>query len=642
MHRDSRVYRATLHSNTILGYHPRALPEYGSPSMFGFLKEFFSLLTPAQRKRLLRLQGLVVLMAFAEVVSIISMGPFMAVVGNMDRLQGNGRLATLYEWTGASSPQTFLMFMGAGVLCLLLIAALFSMFALWRLFTYGATIGAELSERLFDHYLHQPWLFHAGGSSSHLTNQIAQETNRVTNTIILPLMQMNAKLTLAFFILCAIFIYNPEVAMVGAGVFALAYYILYKTVRRKLAASGVEISQSQRQRFKLMSEGFGGIKDVLLLGRQQIFSERFSHASRTYARAYGRTQTLSQAPRYAIEAVAYGSIISLVLYLLAVYDGNAEAILSTLAVYAIAGFKLMPALQSSYQMISQVRGNVAALEAIRADLRESARNVVNDHDIDRDSGAAGPIDHPLETLKIERDIRLVNVTFRYPGKSVPALSDIDLTIPAKKVIGLVGATGSGKSTAIDMLLGLITPEKGELRVDSKKIDGTTTRVWQNTVGYVPQSIFLADATIRENIAFGLSPYRIDEAKVERAAALAHLDELLNDLSDGFDTRVGERGVQLSGGQRQRIGIARALYNDADVLILDEATSALDGITEKLIMEAIHDFSGSKTIVMIAHRLSTVRRCDCIYLMRNGEIIDSGSYDSLNSGNLVFREMAAHS
>jgi HlyD family secretion protein len=289
-------------------------------------------------------------------------------------------------------------------------------------------------------------------------------------------------------------------------------------------------------------------------------------------------------------------------------------------------------------MVSQVRGNIAALEAIRADLRESAKSAVEIFDADTASGMLAP----KQTLEFEREICLESVTFRYPGKTAPALSGVNLTIPAKQVIGLVGATGSGKSTAVDLLLVLITPDEGKLRVDGETIEDGNRRTWQNTVGYVPQSIFLADTSIRENIAFGLPASDIDEVKVRRAARLAHLDELLSGLSAGLDTRVGERGVQLSGGQRQRIGIARALYNDADILILDEATSAQDGITENLIMKAVHDFSGKKTIVMIAHRLSTVRRCDSIYLMHNGEIIDRGSFDELNRGNLVFREMAAHS
>lgn len=610
--------------------------------MFRFLKEFFSLLTPEQRRQLARLQILVVLMSFTEVVSIISMGPFMAVVGNIDRLQGDGQLAAIYDWTGVASPQAFLILMGVVVLCLLLVAAIFSMFALYRLFTYGATLGAELSGRLFDHYLHQPWLFHASGSSSNLTKRIAQESNRVTNSIIIPLMQMNAKLTLALVILCAMLIYNPRVALVGACIFGLAYFILYKTVRRKLSINGQIISETQGQRYKLMAEAFGGIKDVLLLGRQRTFSDRFAVANHRFANAFGLTQTLSQAPRYAIEAVAYGSVISLVLYLLAVYDGNAESILATLAVYALAGFKLMPALQSSYQMLSQIKGNLAALDVIGDDLRESARNATNVEAKATNQTSANLQAEAPNAMKLEHAIRLADVTFNYPGKSTSALAGINLGIDAKQVIGLVGATGSGKSTAIDMLLGLIRADQGNLLVDGQVIDDSNVRAWQNIVGYVPQSIFLADANIRENIAFGLPAGQIDNSKVEKAARLAHLDELLDELSDGLETRVGERGVQLSGGQRQRIGIARALYNDAEVLILDEATSALDGITEKLIMEAIHGFSGSKTIIMIAHRLSTVRPCDRIYVMRNGTIVDSGSFEELSYRNTVFREMAAHS
>jgi HlyD family secretion protein len=217
-----------------------------------------------------------------------------------------------------------------------------------------------------------------------------------------------------------------------------------------------------------------------------------------------------------------------------------------------------------------------------------------------------------------------------------------MTIGVNKVIGLVGASGSGKSTAIDILLGLIQPEKGELLIDGKPITKQQLRAWQNALGFVPQSIFLADSSIRENIAFGLPPELVDEEKVQRAATMAHLDELLAELPDGLNTRVGERGVQLSGGQRQRIGIARALYHDAEVLILDEATSALDGITEKLIMDAIHDFSGKKTIIMIAHRLTTVKQCDNIFMMSQGKVVDSGTFEELSAHNLVFQRMANHS
>jgi HlyD family secretion protein len=241
----------------------------------------------------------------------------------------------------------------------------------------------------------------------------------------------------------------------------------------------------------------------------------------------------------------------------------------------------------------------------------------------------------------ENDICLVDVNFCYPGKQKPALDGLNISISVNQVVGLVGASGSGKSTAIDILLGLIEPDQGYLAIDGKPVPADKKRAWQNSLGFVPQNIFLADASIRENIAFGLPPSQINEEDVQRATRMAHLDELVSDLPEGLDSRVGERGIQLSGGQRQRIGIARALYNDANVLVLDEATSALDGITEKLVMDAIHDFSGKKTIIMIAHRLSTVKQCDCIYLMDQGHIIDRGTYEELNRRNSIFQKMTQH-
>jgi HlyD family secretion protein len=376
----------------------------------------------------------------------------------------------------------------------------------------------------------------------------------------------------------------------------------------------------------------GGIKDVLLLGRQQDFIARFTGVSRRFARALGTTQAMSQVPRYAMELVAFGGVISLVLYLLAAHEGNLGAILPLLSMYALAGFKLLPAFQQIYTSLSQVRGNIAAFEAVRDDLHASATAVA-------DSEQSSP--EPRTYLAPQQSIELEHITFTYPGKVEPALRDVTVEIPANRVIGLVGASGSGKSTLIDVLLGLLRPQQGTLRVDGAPVSEEHLRSWQNSLGFVPQAIFLADSTIRENIAFGLPPESIDEDRVRRAATMAHLDELLEELPLGLETRVGERGVQLSGGQRQRIGIARALYDDADVLILDEATSALDGITERLIMDAIHDFSGKKTIIMIAHRLATVKQCDCIYLLANGQVVDQGSYDELNRRNAVFQRMAQH-
>ncbi len=594
--------------------------------MFSQLKELYSLLTDVQRKKLLRLQILVVLMAFAEIAGVVSIGPFMALVGDISQLQGEGRLADLYRATGLEDPREFLFWVGVSVLVVLAVAACISTFTIWRLSIYGAQVGAELGNRLFRYYMHQPWLFHASGSSSQLTNRIAQEAGRINGQIITPLMQMNAKVVMALFMALAIFLYNPLVAITGVLIFSGAYILLYKTVQRRLVRNGQHISEAQQMRFKLMGEGFGGIKDALLLGRQKFFTDRFQAECEKFAAAQGTTAALGQMPRYAMEFIAFGSVIFLVLYLLSARDGALGEILPVLSVYALAGFKLLPAFQQAYTGLSQIRGNLAAFDAVRDDLHASSLTV------EKSYAPTG------QRIAPKSEIRFDSVVFSYPGKEEPALKGVNITIPSNQVIGLVGASGSGKSTAIDLLLGLIQPQEGNLMIDGQPLTNERRRDWQDSLGFVPQSIFLADSSISENIAFGLPPEAIDEDKVNRAATMAHLDELLAELPQGLATTVGERGVQLSGGQRQRIGIARALYHDAEVLVLDEATSALDGITEKLIMDAIHDFSGKKTIIMIAHRLATVRKCDSIYLLQNGKVADHGSYQELSERNDLFKCM----
>lgn len=602
--------------------------------MLRTLKEIYYLLTADQRKKLLRLQILVALMAFAEIAGVVSIGPFMALVGDMSQLQEEGLFAQVYQASGASSPDQFLFWLGVSVLVLLTCAALVSMYTIYQLSMYGERVGAELSNRLFHYYMRQSWLFHASGSSSHLTKQIAVECSRVTGGIVNPLMLMNAKLVMAAFMAVTIFFYNPLVATTGLLIFSSAYFGLYRTVRHRLKANGKITSQTQHRRFKLMHEGFGGIKDALLLGRQQLFTERFDAASLKFARAQGVSKAISQVPRYAMELVAFSSIIFLVLYLLTSHRGNIGTILPILSVYALAGFKLLPALQQVYNSVSVIRANLAAFEALRDDLYLSEAPPLD--------SAVRPENVLNDVLRPSESIHLADVSFTYPGKEEPAVRGLNLVIPANSVIGLVGSSGSGKSTTIDLLLGLIKPDRGQVLIDGEPLTSNNLRAWQNSLGFVPQAIFLADSSIRENIAFGLPSTAIDEERIRHAIKMAHLEELIKELPNGLETCVGERGVQLSGGQRQRIGIARALYYDADVLVLDEATSALDGITEKLIMDAIHDFSGSKTIIMIAHRLATVKQCDCIYLMAEGRIVDEGSYQALVNRNTIFKRMVEHS
>lgn len=599
------------------------------------LRELYSLLTPLQRKRLARLQLLVVLMSIVEILGVVSIAPFMAIVGDMSRLEGNSAISTAYALSGAGDPVTFLIWAGLLVLVILSAATMLSMFTVWRLSIYGNQVGADVATRLYSYYLHQPWIFHTSSNSSQLTNQVAQECQRLTNAVIKPFMEMNAKLVLVILMVVAIVALNPQVAAVGLLVLLIAYFALYRTVRTRLIDNGQSITEAQQARFQLLNAGLGGIKDVLLLGRQETFVSRFGGASQRLASALGTTQALSRAPRYAMELLALGSVIGLVVFLLVTYDGDLGAILPILSIYALAGFKLLPAFQQIYLSLATIRGNIAAFEAIRDDLRRTLLEPAL-------SGPRPQLDTADTDLPRSQDgtrIRLEGVTFSYPSRSTPAVDDISMEIPSNATVGLVGPSGSGKSTLIDILLGLIEPNRGQLYIDEKALKPGRLSAWQQRVGFVPQAIYLLDGSVRENIAFGLPPDVIDETKILQAASLAHLDELLVELPSGLDTRVGERGVQLSGGQRQRIGIARALYDDADVLIFDEATSALDGVTEQSVMRAISDFAGRKTIVMIAHRLNTVKNCNLIYFMSAGRIIDQGTYDELSHRNPAFRKMA---
>lgn len=596
--------------------------------MFKMIRQLFSLLTPRQVRQFYILQLLVVIMAFTELVGIASIAPFMALVGDISLLEKEGMFAQLYQMSGISSPVDFLFYTGLAVLLVLTSSTVISMFTVWKLSLYAARVGTEIADRLYTHYMQQDWLFHSSGSSAHLTKQVSTEAIRVTDQIIQPLMLMNAKVVLAAFISVSILIYDPLIAVAGLLLFACAYFLLYRLVRKRLQVNGRNMSRVLTQRFRLMNEGFGGIKDVLLLNRRYDFVARFQKSGKIFARARGTNTAISQVPRYFMELIAFGAMISLVLLLIKLHEGNLGAVLPILAVYALASFKLLPALQQIYTGVAQIKGNAAAFEAIKDDLSKSLMT--------QQHAAKESMETPL---KLKQKISLNNITFNYPDKLTPAVNNLNMVIPANSVVGLVGASGSGKSTVIDVLLGLITPQQGDVYIDDTRITAENKRAWQDTLGFVPQNIYLSEGTIAENIAFGLPAKDIDLNQVYKALQLANLTELVEQLPSGIDTKVGERGVQLSGGQRQRIGIARALYHEADVLVFDEATSALDGITEKIIMEAIHKFSGQKTIIMIAHRLKTVQKCDIIYMMDEGKVIDQGTYNQLLASNLKFKEMA---
>ena len=598
--------------------------------MFNLIRDLLSLLSPYQRKRFYILQFLVILMTILEILGVASIIPFMALVGDMTQLQQDTFFAKFYQMSGINSEPQFVFILGICVLIMLFISMIISVFTIWGLSMFANKIGTEIADRLYTHYLKQDWLFHTSASSAQLTKKIATETMRVTTAILVPLVYLNSKIVLSLLMSISIFVYDPKVATIGLSIFAISYFFLFKGVRNRLNKNGIAISEVNEERYRLMNEGFGGIKDVLLMGRDNDFINRFNKTGKTLAYSQGTNVALAQAPRYFVELLAFGSMISLILYLIVSHNGNLGMILPIISVYAIGTIKLLPAFQQIYSSVAIIRANIPAFESIQKDLY--------------DSSLRGEMSKKVEEsyLRPKKQISLEKVRFTYPNKQEPALDGLSISIPINSVIGIVGPSGSGKSTLIDILLGLIEPDQGKLKIDNKIIDSKNCRSWQNTIGFVAQSIFLSEGSIAENIAFGIPNNEIDFKQVEYVLNLAHLTELTKSLKQGIYTKVGERGIQLSGGQRQRIGIARALYHRADVLVFDEATSSLDGITEKMIMEAIHNFSGQKTIILIAHRLKTVQKCHKIFFIDNGKVVDHGTYDELIDKNEQFKNMSMHS
>ena len=597
--------------------------------MFKILRQLFSILTVSQRNRFYKLQILMVVTALAEIVGVASIVPFMALIGDISLLAENQILSGFFHLSGLESERNFVFLLGLLVLFSLVFSALISMFTTWRLAMFATQTGTELSDRLYQYYLDRPWLFHIATSSAELTKKVANETGRVTSQILYPILQINARLVLAILMCVAMFSYDPKVAALGIVIVFIGYVALYRSVRKRLHINGLAISRVFEQRFRLMNEGFGGIRDVILSGKRDYFSGRFKDTGEVLATSQGLNTALAQVPRYLMELVAFGSMLSLVLYLMLVHDGELGLILPILSVYALAGMKLLPAFQQIYSRVAVIKGNISAFESVYYDLTKANASY----------GLAVTKRPQISGLTLEKSISLKNVCFTYPGSKQEILKGINISIPANTTTGIVGPSGAGKSTLLDVLLGLIKPDQGEFYIDEIQLSPDKVRLWQNSLGFVSQNLHLTDGTIAENVAFGIPPEDIDDKRVMSVLELARLASVLLNADKGLNTSVGERGVKLSGGQRQRLAIARALYHDPDVLIFDEATSALDGVTEKEIMDAIHQLNGQKTIILVAHRIRTVESCDQIVLIDNGIVAGGGTYTELLLKNENFQKLA---
>lgn len=568
------------------------------------------------------------LMALVEVLGIASIMPFMALVANPESLGTNKYLQGAYESTGAAGSNEFLIYLGIGVLGFLILSNAVSAFTMWLMLKFSNMRMHSLSERLLVKYLSQPYVFFLNRNTSELLKNVLPEVSRVVGGILIPAVQAFSRAIVVVFIVGLLLLVDPLLALSVVAVLGASYGLIYWLIRRRLAAIGRKSVEAATDRYRYAMEALGGIKDIKLFGRESAFVGRYSGPSRRAARYEAMGQAMALLPRYALEVIAFGGILVIVLYLLAT-RGEIGQVLPLIAVYAVAGYRLMPAMQQIFAASTQVRFNLPALDPLCKDLKDAPTEQA--YAIAKSDGIRLPFEHQIE---------LTNVRFAYPGSTTAVLHGLNLTIRVNSTIGLVGMTGAGKTTIADIVLGLLSPDSGHLHVDGTDICGQAVRRWQANVGYVPQSIYLSDDTVASNIAFGVPEDQIDFVAVERAARAANLHEfVVSSLPRGYRTVVGERGIRLSGGQRQRIAIARAMYRNPGVLVLDEATSALDGITENVVMEAIGSLSRHKTIIVIAHRVTTLRECDMIYVLASGEVVASGSYEELLERNQQFRAMA---
>lgn len=589
------------------------------------LKKLLSLLTKQERKRLILLIGMTMIMALLDMVGMASIMPFMSVLANPQLVESNFFLNTAYKTLDFVDPTTFLFFLGLVAFTLLIVSLTFKAFYIYLQTCFALLCEYSIGKRLVEGYLHQPYSWFLNRHSAELGKTILSEVSVVIATGIMPLLTLIAQVVVTITLMILLLVVDPLLAFSVFLLVGFAYGIIFTVTRGWLKQLGGARISANQERYTVISEAFSASKEVKVGGLENVYIQRFATPAKKFAVTQAKAQLIAQLPRYILEAIAFGGMLVVMLYLMVQSGGFANA-LPIVALYAFVGYRLMPALQQIYGAVTYLRFAGPAINTLHADLIGLQR--IDSNDIN------------LQPISLTQTITLNNIVYSYPNTSEPVLSGIDFAIPARSTIALVGSTGSGKTTIVDIILGLLDPQEGSLKIDGQLLTDINRRQWQSTIGYVPQQIFLADDTVAANIAFGVSINEVNQRAVERAAKIANLhDFVITSLPQGYKTKVGERGVRLSGGQRQRIGIARALYHNPQVLILDEATSALDGLTEQAVMEAVSNLGQEITIILIAHRLSTVRQCHRIYVLESGKVKAAGTYEELIASNPYFATMA---
>lgn len=569
------------------------------------VRELWQLLTGSQRRTAIFLLGLMVVGSILETMGIGLVVPLLGLITDPDPARRYPVLGRVIEALGNPSRERFIITAMLTVLGVYLAKTAYIAFMTWRQFSFLATVQVDLSQRLFASYLARPYSYHLQRNSAELIRNVMSEVALV-NTGLTSVLAIIAETMMVVGIAALLVAMEPVGAVSIVLLFGVAGWAFHKATRHWILAWGQARQHHDLVRQQHLMQGLSGVKDVKLLGREASFLALFLAHNGTRARVEGRQLTLQALPRLLLELLVIGGLVALVLATMA-RGRDLQALIPVMGLFGVAAFRLMPS-------ANRIIGAVQSVRFVGPSIRVVHEEV-----------GAIPVASQSEyqaPLAFNTEIALDLVTFQYEGAAAQALHDVTLRIPRGSSIGIIGGSGAGKSTLVDIILGLLTPSSGAVKVDGVDIR-TNSRGWQNHIGYVPQSIYLTDDTLRRNVAFGLADEAIDEVAVRRAIHAAQLDDFIRELPLGLDTVVGERGVRISGGQRQRIGIARALYHDPSVLVLDEATSSLDAATERDVMETVRTLHGAKTLIIVAHRLNTVEQCDRLVRLKRGSIVEEG-------------------
>lgn len=572
------------------------------------VKKLLFLLDQNQRKKLTILMMMILIMALLDAIGVASILPFVAVITNESIIETNFAISKVYEFSkifGIENNKEFLFFLGLFVFFLLVFSLIFKAITIYKKINFVQMSQYKLSKYLVENYLRQPYDWFLNQHSADIGKTILSEVAIVIGKGLTNTIDFISSLTAVLFILGLLFFVDFKITVILGFTVGLIYFLIYKSLKNFLYLIGKNRLHDNKLRFISISEAFSAIKEIKVGGFEKIYTENFSNPASKFAIHSALSSSISQIPRFVLEALAFGGVMLLILYLM-LQTGSFTKALPIISLYVFAGYRLIPAFQKIYNSYTQLLFVKPSIEKLYDDI-----NLLKPHVISTEQN----------NFIFKKLIELKNVNYNYPNTSRKTLKNINLKIKSNSVVGVIGATGSGKTTMVDIILGLLQPQNGTVLIDNKVLTKKNLKSWQKIIGYVPQHIFLSDDSIAANIAFGKKQNDINYIMVEKAAKIANLhDFILKELPQKYQTIVGERGIRLSGGQRQRIGIARALYNDPQLLILDEATSALDNQTEKIVMEAINNINKNKTIIIIAHRLNTIKNCDMILKLREGEIV----------------------